>query len=100
MTIQSLNSELQLKQVVDISDSSLNRLLHNIGFEFKKDNNRRALREKPTIPSMRCQFLRKYMENLQSSYSRDIVFLDETWVFSKGSVGKSWQDDSVKCSKA
>lgn len=78
------------------SDSSLNRLLHNIDFKFKKENNRRALQEKASIASMRCQFLRKYMENLQNGFSRYIVFLDETWIFSKGSAGKSWQNNFVK----
>lgn len=52
--------------------------------------------EKPEISALRAEFLRKYMKNANSDYSRQLVFLDETWIFSKGSKQRSWQDDSKK----
>ncbi|KAK9701761.1 Adipokinetic hormone [Popillia japonica] len=36
------------------------------------------------------------MDNLASSTPRSVVFLDETWIYSKGNKGKSWQDNSGK----
>lgn len=70
--------------------------MHDLGFTFKKENNRRALLEKPYIAEMRLKFLKSYMENLNSPTPRQVVFLDETWIFSKGNPGKSWQDSDIR----
>lgn len=45
---------------------------------------------------MRACFLRKYMDNMTSEYRRQVIFLDETWIYSKGNKTKSWQDESIK----
>lgn len=79
-----------------LSNTSLNRVLHHIGFKFKKEGNRRALMEKTHIADLRLQFLKGYIENLNSSCPRQVIFLDETWIFSKGSAGSSWQDDDIR----
>lgn len=91
-----MNQELRQKQIVEISNSSLRSVLHNIGFKFKRDDNRRALMEKTTIAAQRATFLRKYQENLKLQFPRNVVFLDETWIFSKGTKMLSWQDGSSK----
>ena len=64
------------------SRATLARLLHDIGFEFKREDKRKALMEKPEISFKRFQFLKSYLEYKQLGY--DIVFLDETWFYSKG----------------
>ena len=51
--------------------------------------------EKPNIANMRLQFLKTYINNLNDPL-RQIVFMDETWIFSKGNPGRSWQDENVK----
>lgn len=96
VTINKLNEELRRREIVDISYGSLRTLLFSLGFKYKKDDNRRALMETSNIASMRAAFFRKYMENKNSQFPRQLVFLDETWIFSKGSKMRSWQDDSVK----
>ena len=54
--------------------------------------------ELSNIVSKRWQFLRDYLKNKKSELSRQVVFLDETWVFANGTSTKSsWQDDSKHC---
>ncbi|KAF5298955.1 hypothetical protein FQR65_LT09504 [Abscondita terminalis] len=91
VTVNSLNDELKNKHIL------LNRALYEIGFKFKKDDHRRSLIEKSHITTMRIKFLQCYMQNLKSEYPREVVFMDEKWIFNKGSLGRSWQDD---CSKS
>lgn len=95
-TLLTLKNELKAKEFLDISKSSLGILLKDIGFKYKKEDNRRALIEKHDIALSRSIFLRKYVENLTSDTPRPVIFLDETWIYSKGNKGKSWQDKSVK----
>lgn len=96
ITINTLRSELRTRYILDCSYGTLRTLLLHLGFKFKIDDNRRSLMEKPEISAQRAEFLRKYMKNANSDYSRQLVFLDETWIFSKGSKQRSWQDDSIK----
>lgn len=95
VTLRTLKDELENKQLVEIGTTSLSVLLKEIGFKYKRDDNRRALTERLNITVARSVFLRKYIENLNSNFRR-IVFLDETWIFSKGTKTKSWQDDNIK----
>ncbi|CAH1983599.1 unnamed protein product [Acanthoscelides obtectus] len=96
VTIKTLKEELDVKQIVDISKMSLCRLLPLIGFQYKQEDNRKALMEKSSVVALRAEFLRKYNENGNSPFKRTVVFLDETWIFAKGNRKRSWQDGSVK----
>ncbi|KAI4463747.1 ig(immunoglobulin) and lrr(leucine rich repeat) domain [Holotrichia oblita] len=96
LTANSLQEVLEHRNILQTSSTSLRRLLHLLGFRFKKDDNRRALVEKNDIAVLLFSFLRKYQTILTCSLQRDIVFLDETWIFSKGSQTKSWQDGNIK----
>jgi len=67
-----------------------------MGFSFTRIDGRRYLAEKPTIAAKRAEFLRRYVE-LMKTGKYDFVWLDETWIFEKGSKKtKSWQDVDVK----
>jgi hypothetical protein len=81
------------------SRTSLAKLLKNIGFTYKKDDNRRALMEKPYVVTQRRKFLKKYMDNFASTNPKKVVVLDETWVYANGSVRKSWQDQDIRSVK-
>ncbi|KAL1516351.1 hypothetical protein ABEB36_000270 [Hypothenemus hampei] len=74
VTIKSLNAELSSKEIVSLSNTSLGIVLKDIGFKYKKDENRRALMERTNIASLRARFLREYMESRDSAYSRQIIF--------------------------
>lgn len=53
--------------------------------------------ELPQIALKRTNFLSAYNKNLSSKYPRDLVFLDETWIFENGTTStRSWQDESAK----
>ena len=52
--------------------------------------------ERTNISSLRACFLRKYMENRGITYPRQVIFLDETWIYAKGNKTLSWQDNSLK----
>lgn len=80
--------------------TSLKQILGNIGFKWKKHNGRAALYEVPHIASHRLRFLRTYVANLHAENPLDVVFLDETWIFQKGTnTLRTWQDGSSKCVK-
>lgn len=64
--------------------------------ELDIKNRRKKFIEKNGIATLRFSFLRKYNEMLTSPLRRDIVFLNETWIFSKGSETKSRQDDNIR----
>ncbi|KAJ8914218.1 hypothetical protein NQ315_003581 [Exocentrus adspersus] len=80
VTVKTIREELGKKEIIDIKKTSLNFVLKELGFKFKKEDNRRALIEKTAISAKRGQFLRKYQENKMSDFSREVVFLDETWI--------------------
>lgn len=96
VTLLTLKNELAEKEIIHTSRSSLSTLLKHIGFKFKKEDNRRSLIEKHDIALLRSVFLRKYVNALNSDSPRPIVFLDETWIYSKGNRGRPWQDESTK----
>lgn len=99
ITLTSLLKKTQEKQLFEISRSSLRLLVKSIGFAFKKDCNRRALCEKSNIVGYRSHFLREYNTNQKEAIPLDVVFLDETWIYGKGGIKRSWQDKSHKSVK-
>jgi hypothetical protein len=99
VTLNSLGAELATKYIYEHKRSSLALLLKNLGFSYKKDDNRRALMEKPHVVALRKNFLSKFMKNAESSERKPCVFLDETWVFANGTVRRSWQDEDVRSVK-
>lgn len=84
-----------------MSRSSLHKCMKNIGFKYKKENNRTHLLELPNIRLKRLAFLRKYQQEKEDN-NFEPVFLDETWVFSKGGDRRVWQDGSksTECKKS
>ncbi|KAL4704291.1 hypothetical protein ACJJTC_012867 [Scirpophaga incertulas] len=62
--------------------TSLRHVIKDIGVVYKNV-------DKPNIAIARCTFLRKVKN--KSDWSK-VVFLDETWLNAKHTVGKSWND--------
>ncbi|KAJ8914403.1 hypothetical protein NQ315_017497 [Exocentrus adspersus] len=94
VTIKTINEELKRKEVVQIS--SFGRLLKTIGFKYKMENNRRYLCELSHVAYQRVNFLKQYYNNLTTENPLQCVYLDETWIYSKGSFKRTWQDNSIK----
>lgn len=82
---------------MELSLPSLSKIIKSLGFRYKKTQNRKCLCEMSHIVSKRHEFLRNYIKNLKSESPKPFVFLDETWIFSKGGEKRSWQDNSVRC---
>ncbi|XP_050301777.1 uncharacterized protein LOC126739974 [Anthonomus grandis grandis] len=79
----------------EFSIDSLRRWINSIGFKWKKSNNRKYLMDLPNIVHKRINFLREYIKNRNvGPEGFTPVFIDETWIFSKGSFRSSWQDDT------
>ncbi|XP_050508988.1 uncharacterized protein LOC126886178 [Diabrotica virgifera virgifera] len=98
VTISAVLQKIKDKELCDISLTSLWRVLKHLGFRYKKTNNRQVLCELSNVVSKRWHFLRKFMNNKTSDSPRQVVFLDETWIFAKGNMSKSsWQDGTTKC---
>lgn len=70
---------------------SISTWIKKIGFRFKNSSNRLFLTEQPCIQFKRLSFLRKYLLHKETKLYTP-VFIDETWVYSKGGCRKSWQD--------
>ncbi|KAJ8913779.1 hypothetical protein NQ315_002685 [Exocentrus adspersus] len=96
VTIKTINKELKRKEIVHISNASLGRLLKTIGFKYKMENHRRYLCELSHVAYQRVNFLRQYYNNLTSKNPLQCVYLDETWIYSKGSFKRTLQDNSIK----
>jgi transposase len=71
--------------------SSLLKVLHNLGFEYKKINGRKLLLERGDIAALRNVFLQK----INGQDLMNIVWVDETWVNANHSRSKGWTDDSL-----
>lgn len=96
VTQKTLLQLLRERDIFHGSITSLNVILKNIGFKYKKDDPRRGLMELPNIALARIHFLQEYVKNLQSESGRQCVFLDETWVFENGTTCRSWQDNDIQ----
>lgn len=77
--------------------SSLSKVLHQIGFFYKKSDKRKILMERRDIALSRCEFLRqaKKIENWSN-----VVFTDETWLNANHSISKGWTDDTAASTSA
>lgn len=100
VTLKSVSEKLKAKEIYHGAESTLTIVLRQLGFTYRKDDPRRALMERPNVSQMRRKFLKRYMENeALGSAKLPYIFLDETWIFSNGSVRKSWQDDDIRSVK-
>lgn len=97
VTMANLRKHLidQIGEHFNASISALRRWCKSIGFKWKRTSNRQYLMELPDIQMKRMKFLREYTKNQEASNGLTPVFLDETWIYSKGSFRSSWQDDTI-----
>lgn len=91
-TLAKLKTSLNNAGLFNGSQTSLYRVIKELGFVYKKFNHRRVLMEKPSVALLRCQFLRKIHNiNLENA-----VFLDETWLNENVHKDKGWTDNSIQ----
>lgn len=73
--------------------TSLNRVLKEMSFRYKKINNKRHYYEQPHIIEQHHKYLRRMRKNRDDK--RPVVYLDETWCNAHDGKDKAWvmEDD-------
>lgn len=85
ITLNSLLKEIvEEKKIWEFRRESLRKLIRSLGFSFKKTQHRVGLCEQSHVVRLRQSFLKEYVRNLDSESPWDLLFQDETWIFSKG----------------
>lgn len=91
-TLRKLVVSLKEAELFRGGIASIRYVLRDLGFVYKRFNNRKVLMEKPSVALHRCQFLRKTNKiNMEST-----IFLDETWLNQNIACEKGWTDETVK----
>ena len=73
--------------------TSLQRLMKEIGFGYKRVNNKRHYYEQPRIIEQRHSYLRRMRRNRLEK--RPVVYLDETWCNAHHGKEKAWVEKDV-----
>ncbi|XP_049269938.1 uncharacterized protein LOC125757812 [Rhipicephalus sanguineus] len=76
-----------------ISTRTIQRMLNDLGFAFRKRTRNSALLERDDIVAWRRKYLRTIREMRRQR--RTIYYLDETWVNAGHTKGRVWTDTSV-----
>ncbi|CAH1109771.1 unnamed protein product [Psylliodes chrysocephalus] len=97
VNFDTLLANLREIQIGEFGRTNLWKLLKEIGFRFKKEDNRKALCEKNIVVHKRIHFLREYTRLKENGAS--FIYLDEIWIFSKGGTKRIWQDENIKSIK-
>lgn len=73
--------------------TTLWKVLRELGFRFKKcSSGRQLLMERQDIVLARNKYLREIEKNTTSDNPLHEVYLDETWINQRDSVGRCWTD--------
>lgn len=93
ITLDSLLKVLKNRNIFINSRSSLSVLLKSIGFRYKSEDNRVYLCEKTDVVLKKISFLRNFKKHYDLG-NLNIIYLDETWIFAKGTARHLWTDDT------
>jgi hypothetical protein len=95
-TVDAIKKKLVAKGFpVNYSNETLRKILHKIGFTFKKLNKRCAIMETPRLLTWRTEYIPTIQKN--RAENRKIVFLDETWFDTHDVITRGWVEDASKC---
>ena len=87
-TLKKLSSVLRGKNLFTGHRTTLWKLLHKIGFTYKKVNDKRYIYEQPRRIEWRHRYLRRMRKNRREN--RPVVFLDETWANAHDGRERAW----------
>ncbi|RVE40784.1 hypothetical protein evm_014566, partial [Chilo suppressalis] len=74
--------------------TTLHKILHELGFDFNKQDSRKLLVEREDIVLWRRKYLRQIKEYRNAN--KTIYYLDETWVNAGHVKTKVWLDTTIK----
>ena len=91
-TLASPLAELKVKQLFPGGRSSLQKLVQEMGFRYRKHENKRYILEQPYITEQHHSYLREMRANRLSEHPKPTIFLDETWCNSCHGHTHMWVD--------
>ena len=96
MTIKRLRKYLIEHENLNVSKYILMKLLHQMGFKYKKDcsHSRDVICERSDLVRLRSSFLRNIKRKREEGYT--IVYTDETWVNSSHTAPYQWHPPNPK----
>ena len=89
-TLESLLAQLKNRDVFRGGRTTLWLILREMGFRYRKHENKRYIYEQPRVIQQRHDYLRRLRRNRQEQ--RPVVYLDETWVNAHHGQGTMWVD--------
>ncbi|XP_045488624.1 uncharacterized protein LOC123690059 [Pieris rapae] len=96
-TLRKLHCDLKADINFKGSIESLRKILHKLGFSYKKNKSKRmVLMERYDVVAWRSRFLREIDNNRRSDNPRPIVYLDETYLHPGYKVKKCWQSEETE----
>lgn len=94
LNLKNLLAKLKQNAVFEGGRDSLRKILHKIGFRYRKtENNRRLLQEREDIKTKRIKYLRKISEHRK--LGRNIYYTDETYINLSIHSQKEWVDETA-----
>ena len=93
-TLCKLHSLLKERGLFSAGRTSLWKLLHKIGFSYRKINDKRYVYEQHRIINWRHKYLRRLRRN--RSEGKTVIYLDETWANAHDGHERTWvkKDDA------
>lgn len=86
-----------VEDVPTFKRTTLHKIMHELGFDFNKQDNRTLLMEREDIVLWRRKYLWQIKEHRIAN--KTIYFLDETWVNAGHVKSKAWLDTTIKNKK-
>ena len=92
-TVLSLLEELKTRQLFHGGKNALHKLLLEMGFKYRTNDNKHYILERPDIVQQRHSYLRVMKANRESLHPRPVIYLDETWCNARHSRNRMWVDN-------
>ena len=89
-TLESLLATVKSRGVFSGGRTTLRLVLREMGFRYKRHENKRYIYEQPQVIQQRHDYLRRLHRNKQEQ--RPVVYLDETWVNAHHGRDTMWVD--------
>ena len=87
-TMDSLLSAVKEKVIFSEERTTLWKVMHKMGFKYKKVNDKRYIYEQPRRIVLRHEYLRRLRRNRRDG--RPVIYLDEIWANARDGVEKMW----------
>ena len=88
----SLMEKLKGNNLFKWHRTTLWKILHEMGFCYKKHENKKCIYEQPRVIQQRHDYLRPLHQNRNPAENHPVVYLDETWVNAHHGHDTMWVD--------